>query len=639
MAPTHRLLLVFLLLVALHARAAWAAPWRAQGADEDADNGASWLDVDLEPLEHPGAVPAGEGDPTSRLGSRSEAPADRVVTDVPVGRAFPAPQLDAVPQAGWHRRGPPRAQYHQAEGGKKRPEPSPLLRKMLDELERRHKTDREAVKKLLFPDGSSGSLPVPPDEAQATQGAGTPVLSESGEDHQASRFFPSGLRRAMAGSGDWLEAGGRPSRPDSRTSRSSIASRPGSPESWTENQQPGLLPGKPVRSAPPRPPRPASTQPSSPDSTISQSSIASWTSYPSSPESGTESQQPALLPGKPARSASPRFPQSSHQASARPSHQAATRPSQQAATRPSHAASTRCCTSVRVVPTANPARHQPSAAVVQAGAGHTGSSNQWRGHDALGEPTATASDTNLSAARLRPDASRQGSCNKGELLRSRVAGLLLLAGPEIPRLRFPVVLGPASSSYPGDSARKTAELWAQPVTDVPVGRAFPAPQLDAVPQAGWHRRGPPRAQYHQPEGGKKRPEPSPLLREMLDELERRHKTDREAVKKLLFPDGSSGSLPVPPDEAQATQGAGTPVLSESGEDHQASRYDFFQADSDAVGKRIASADRPQRTAGVLCPQDVRRRCMIGTAAGVISVPVIIVVCCIVIHWRRQKKKE
>ncbi|XP_054694670.1 uncharacterized protein LOC129211499 [Grus americana] len=265
MAPTHRLLLVFLLLVALHARAAWAAPWRAQGADEDADNGASWLDVDLEPLEHPGAVPAGEGDPTSRLGSRSEAPADRVVTDVPVGRAFPAPQLDAVPQAGWHRRGPPRAQYHQAEGGKKRPEPSPLLRKMLDELERRHKTDREAVKKLLFPDGSSGSLPVPPDEAQATQGAGTPVLSESGEDHQASRcdFF-------------------------------------------------------------------------------------------------------------------------------------------------------------------------------QADSGFVGS------------------------ARLRPDASRQGSCNKGELLRSRVAGLLLLAGPEIPRLRFPVVLGPASSSYPGDSARKTAELWAQP---------------------------------------------------------------------------------------------------------------------------------------------------------------------------------
>ncbi|XP_075618713.1 uncharacterized protein LOC142603224 [Balearica regulorum gibbericeps] len=188
MAPTHRLLLVFLLLVALHARAARAAPWRAQGADEDANNGASRLDVDLEPLEHPGAVPAGEGDPASRLASRSEAPADRMVTDVPEGRTFPAPRLDAVPQAGWHHRGPPRARYHQPEGGKKRPEPSPLLKKMLDEVERRHETDREAVKKLLFPDGSSGSLPVPPDEAQAMQGAGTPVLSESGEDHQASRY-------------------------------------------------------------------------------------------------------------------------------------------------------------------------------------------------------------------------------------------------------------------------------------------------------------------------------------------------------------------------------------------------------------------------------------------------------------------
>ncbi|XP_054693655.1 uncharacterized protein LOC129211146 [Grus americana] len=301
MAPTHRLLLVFLLLVALHARAAWAAPWRAQGADEDADNGASWLDVDLEPLEHPGAVPAGEGDPTSQLGSRSEAPADCVVTDVPVGRAFPAPQLDAVPQAGWHRRGPPRAQYHQPEGGKKRPEPSPLLREMLDELERRHDEDA---------------------------------------DNGAS----------------WLDVDLEPL------------------------EHPGAVP-----------------------------------------------------------------------------------------------------------------------------AGE-------------GDPT-----------------SQLGS----------------------------------RSEAPADRV----------VTDVPVGRAFPAPQLDAVPQAGWHRRGPPRAQYHQPEGGKKRPEPSPLLREMLDELERRHKTDREAVKKLLFPDGSSGSLPVPPDEAQATQGAGTPVLSESGEDHQASRYDFFQADS------------------------------------------------------------
>ncbi|GAB0194576.1 hypothetical protein GRJ2_001922900 [Grus japonensis] len=303
MAPTHRLLLVFLLLVALHARAAWAAPWRAQGADEDADNGGAWLDVDLEPLEHPGAVPAGEGDPTSQLGSRSEAPADRMVTDVPVGRTFPAPQLDAVPQAGWHRRGPPRARYHQAEGGKKRPEPSPLLRKMLDEVERRHETDREAVKKLLFPDGSSGSLPVPPDEAQATQGAGTP---DEDADNGAS----------------WMDVDLEPL------------------------EHPGAVP-------------------------VGE-----------------------------------------------------------------------------------------------------------------GDPT-----------------SRLGS--RSEALADRM------------------------------------------VTDVPVGRTFPAPQLDAVPQAGWHRRGPPRARYHQAEGGKKRPEPSPLLRKMLDEVERRH------------------------------------VLSESGEDHQASRYDFFQADSGA----------------------------------------------------------
>ncbi|XP_075370467.1 uncharacterized protein LOC142415701 [Mycteria americana] len=163
MAPARRLLLVLLLLVALHARVARAAPWRARGADEGGGNGypASWLDVGLEPVGHPGdplkvngfptswplpvlepesnptAVPVGEGAPASRLGSRTEPPGDGMVTDVPAGRTFAAPRLDAAPQPGWRRRGPPRAKY-QAEGGKKSPEPSEVLRQMLEQLERGH---------------------------------------------------------------------------------------------------------------------------------------------------------------------------------------------------------------------------------------------------------------------------------------------------------------------------------------------------------------------------------------------------------------------------------------------------------------------------------------------------------------------
>ncbi|KAM6060047.1 uncharacterized protein LJ206_014466 [Theristicus caerulescens] len=186
MAPAQRLLLVLLLLVALHARAAWAAPWRARGADEGGGNGypASRLDVGLEPLGHPGPVPAGEGDRASRLGSRSEAAGDRMVTDVPVGRTFPAPRLDAALQPGRHRRVPRRAKYH-GKGGKKCLEPSEVLREILRELERGHETHQEAVKSEVFPEGSSGSLPVPPKETEAMQAAGMPVLSRPREDHHS----------------------------------------------------------------------------------------------------------------------------------------------------------------------------------------------------------------------------------------------------------------------------------------------------------------------------------------------------------------------------------------------------------------------------------------------------------------------
>ncbi|XP_075370490.1 uncharacterized protein LOC142415711 [Mycteria americana] len=136
---------------------------RESSPDEGGGNGypASWLDVGLEPVGHPGdplkvdgfptswplpvlepesnptAVPVGEGAPASRLGSRTEPPGDGMVTDVPAGRTFAAPRLDAAPQPGWRRRGPPRAKY-QAEGGKKSPEPSEVPRQMLEQLERGH---------------------------------------------------------------------------------------------------------------------------------------------------------------------------------------------------------------------------------------------------------------------------------------------------------------------------------------------------------------------------------------------------------------------------------------------------------------------------------------------------------------------
>ncbi|KAM6197468.1 uncharacterized protein WM294_007941 [Sarcoramphus papa] len=65
-------------------------------------------------------------------------------------------------------------------------------------------------------------------------------------------------QRLSAASGAQRESGGGPSRPDSRTSHTS---RPGTPESWTQRQQPPLRPAKPARPPSPRPPRPPSPAP------------------------------------------------------------------------------------------------------------------------------------------------------------------------------------------------------------------------------------------------------------------------------------------------------------------------------------------------------------------------------------------
>ncbi|XP_069658435.1 uncharacterized protein [Haliaeetus albicilla] len=173
MAPARHLLVLLILLVALHVRAARAALWQARGA----------------------AVLAGEGDAASRLGSRTEGPGDGMVTDGPVGRTLPAPRLDAVLQPGLHRRGPPRAKYL-ADGGKKSLQPSEYVRQMLEELERGHETDREAVQKVISGE-SSGSLPVSAEELEARQAPGTPgsCCPVAGWCHpsgwlRVSRLFP-----------------------------------------------------------------------------------------------------------------------------------------------------------------------------------------------------------------------------------------------------------------------------------------------------------------------------------------------------------------------------------------------------------------------------------------------------------------
>ncbi|XP_069629949.1 uncharacterized protein [Haliaeetus albicilla] len=152
--------LACLLLLALQAWDAQAAPRRAQGAvhvDQDArwnsvpevggnpravrgDRG--YLTSQLEPVREPWGDPtdvaAGDGYPASWLGSRADPQAGRM--DVAGWRAFPAPGLNPGLNPSWHPR----------------------------------ETNRETVQKEAFQKGSRHTVPVSDEEREAMQETGMP---------------------------------------------------------------------------------------------------------------------------------------------------------------------------------------------------------------------------------------------------------------------------------------------------------------------------------------------------------------------------------------------------------------------------------------------------------------------------------
>ncbi|KAM9276984.1 uncharacterized protein RDI95_009017 isoform 2-T3 [Morus bassanus] len=113
-------------------------------------------------------------------------------------------------------------------------------------------------------------------------------------------------------------------------------------------------------------------------------------------------------------------------------------------------------------------------------------------------------------------------------------------------------------------------------------------------------------------------------------------TGQEAVQNEVFPGGSSSLLPVPPEETEAMQAIGTPVLSKPGGHHRSSVYEFFRTDSDAVGERTTTVPNPQKTASVFWPQDRQKRC---TVAAVVTLPLTILLCCAMIYWRRKRNQH
>ncbi|XP_051649262.1 uncharacterized protein LOC127473544 isoform X4 [Manacus candei] len=148
MALALRLFLPFLLAVALHARAAQAAPVPARGADENTGNASplDWLRKVLQPLQPPAGVSA--------------------------GRTFPAPLLVAPPKPASHGRGPPRGKS-QPPGEKKTHESNEVLKEIMKELQKGREMDQGALWQVAFPEGSSGSVPGSAEGREAMPGTGT----------------------------------------------------------------------------------------------------------------------------------------------------------------------------------------------------------------------------------------------------------------------------------------------------------------------------------------------------------------------------------------------------------------------------------------------------------------------------------
>ncbi|XP_042662923.1 T-cell surface antigen CD2-like isoform X2 [Tyto alba] len=116
-------------------------------------------------------------------------------------------------------------------------------------------------------------------------------------------------------------------------------------------------------------------------------------------------------------------------------------------------------------------------------------------------------------------------------------------------------------------------------------------------------------------------------------------TDPEAVQESAFPGGSSGSRPASASAREAMQAPRMPVLSRFGEHQRGKVYEFPQTNSGAVGETSPTVSRPQNIPSVLCPQDVRKGCMIGTVVIVIFVPLALLLCYVFVRQRSKSKEH
>ncbi|KAK2534430.1 hypothetical protein Q9966_007085 [Columba livia] len=115
-------------------------------------------------------------------------------------------------------------------------------------------------------------------------------------------------------------------------------------------------------------------------------------------------------------------------------------------------------------------------------------------------------------------------------------------------------------------------------------------------------------------------------------------TNREAVWKEAFPEGSRSSLPDSGEAAEAMPAAGMPGLPRPGAYQHSSVNEFHTTNSDVVGKNTKGAPNPQRNASVLDPDDTGKICTMSIATAVMSTLLTVVLFC-VLMWKVMKAKK
>ncbi|KAM8995077.1 uncharacterized protein PRD47_013791 [Ara ararauna] len=184
------------------------------------------------------------------------------------------------------------------------------------------------------------------------------------------------------------------------------------------------------------------------------------------------------------------------------------------------------------------------------------------------------------------------------------------------------------------ASQAAAAPWQARRADPLQANSFLAPYADLVHKLESNPRSPPRAKP-QDEGRITTPEPSEVLGQIVEELRRGHGTYQEAVQSEAAAGRHSTSRPVSAQDTVAMRDTDMPALSQPGEDQHSRVYAFYPADSGTDKERSSSASSAQGTTSFICPKDVRRSCMIGTAATVISVPLALLLC-FILYQRRKK---